>query len=97
MLVAVSGLRLVISWEASLSQAPAENLALLLPPIVAELLSCKTVCDQAEIVLATRGQSAIARLTDQPGKLRLALEIGSRVLFGTKRTRLYPPGTSCTG
>ena len=71
MLVAVSGLRLVVSWEACLSQAPAENLTLILPPIVAELLSCKTVCDQAELVLATRGQSAIARLTDQLGSYDL--------------------------
>ena len=70
-LVAVAGLRLVISWEARLSQAPAENLAFLLPPTVAELLSCKTVCDQAEIVLATRGQSAIARLTDHLGSYDL--------------------------
>ena len=70
-LVAVSGLRLVISWEARLSQAPAENLALLLPPIVAELLSCRTVCDHGEMVLATRGQSAIARLTDRLGSYDL--------------------------
>lgn len=70
-LVAVSGLRLVITWEARLSQAPAENLAFLLPPIVAELLSCKTVCGQGEIVLATRGQSAIARLTDHLGSYDL--------------------------
>ena len=71
MLVAVTGLRLVVSWEARLSQAPAENLALLLPPIVAELLSCNAVCDQGEAVLATRGQSAIARLTDHLGSYDL--------------------------
>jgi len=70
-LVAVSGLRLVITWEARLSQAPDENLAFLLPPIVADLLSCKTVCDQGEILLATRGQSAIARLTDHLGSYDL--------------------------
>jgi hypothetical protein len=71
MLVAVSDLRLVISWESHLSQAPAANLALLLPPIVAELLSCKMICDQAEVVLATRGHSAIARLTDHLGSYDL--------------------------
>lgn len=71
MLVAVSGLRLVISWEARLAQPPAENLTLLLPPVVAELLSCKTVCDQAKVVLATRGHSAIARLTDHRGNYDL--------------------------
>lgn len=71
MLVAVSDLRLVVSWEAGLSQVPAENLALLLPPTVAELLSCKAICDRAEVVLATRGQSAVARLTDQLGSYDL--------------------------
>ena len=67
MLVAVSGPRLVISWEARLSQTPPENLALLFPPTVTELLSCEAICNQAEVVLATRGKSAIARLTDRWG------------------------------
>jgi hypothetical protein len=70
-LIAVSGLRLVVSWEARLPQAAAENLALLLPPVVAELLSCKTVCDQSGVVLATRGHSAIARLADRLGSYDL--------------------------
>ena len=71
MLVAVSGLRLVISWEASLTQSPAESLALLLPPTIAELLSCEAICNQAGVVLATRGQSATARLTDRWGSYDL--------------------------
>lgn len=84
MLVAVTGLRLVVSWEARLSQAPAENLALLLPPIVAELLSCNTVCDQGEIVLATRGQSAIARLTDHLGSYDLHWKSGLASFSGPR-------------
>ncbi len=71
MLVAVGGLRLVISWEASLSQAPAENLALLLPPIAAKLLSCEATCDQAEVMLATRGRTATARFADNGGSCDL--------------------------
>jgi hypothetical protein len=66
-LVAVSSIRLVISWEARLSQAASGNLTLLLPPVIADWLSCETVCSQAGIVLATRGQSAIARLADHMG------------------------------
>ena len=71
MLVAVSGLRLVVSWEAGLSQAPTENLALLLPPTIAELLSCKAVFEQGEVVLISQGQSALARFTDQLGSYDL--------------------------
>lgn len=67
MFVAVSGLRLVVSWGARLPQAPTENLALLLPPLAAELLSCEAVGDQAGVVLTTRGQSALARLTAHSG------------------------------
>lgn len=67
-LIAVSGLRLVVSWEARLPQAAAENLALLLPPVVAELLSCKTVCDQSGVVLATRGHSVTSLSISSAGK-----------------------------
>jgi hypothetical protein len=74
MLVAVSGLRLVISWEASLSRVSAENLALLLPPPAARLLSCEATCEQAEVVLATRGHTATARFADHGGSCDLVWE-----------------------
>ena len=71
MLVAVSGLRLVISWRAALSQPPAQSLTLLVPPTVAGLLSSEAICRQAQIELATRGQMALARLTDRWGSCEL--------------------------
>ena len=70
-LVAVSGLRLVISWKTGLSQPPDQSLALLVPPAVAALLSSEVVCSQPQIELAIRGQSVFARLTDRWGSYEL--------------------------
>ena len=71
MLVAVSDMRLVISWDAGLSQPPAQSLALLVPPAVAGLLASEVICGQARIELATRGQLALAKLTDRWGSYEL--------------------------
>lgn len=87
-LVAVSDLRLVISWEAQLSEAPAENLVFLLPPTIAELLSCGAISEQAEVVLATCGESASARLTDRWGSYRLVWE-SDLLSFSTPRELAY--------
>lgn len=70
-LIAVSGIRLVVSWEAPLSHAVRNNLTFLLPPIVAEWLSCEAICSQEEIVLSTKGQSTMARLADRLGSYDL--------------------------
>jgi hypothetical protein len=71
MLVAVSDMRLVISWEVGLSQSAAQSLALLVPPTVARLLESDAVCGQTQVELATRGQVALARLTDRWGSYEL--------------------------
>ncbi len=71
MLVAVSGLRLAISWEADLSQLPDQSLALPVPPAVAGLLASEAISGQAQIELGTRGQLALARMTDRWGSYEL--------------------------
>ncbi len=65
--VAVSGLRLVISWEKRLRQPFAASLAFLIPPLVAELLSSKAICSQIAVEFAMVGQMVMARLTDHLG------------------------------
>lgn len=71
MLVAVSSIRLVVTWEARLSQPASSNLTFLLPPVIADWLSCDIVGSQAGVVLVTRGQSAIVRLADHLGSYDL--------------------------
>lgn len=66
-LVAVSGLRLVVSWEAKLREHSPDNLAFLIPPLVADFLSCEAICSQAGVEIAMQGQNIIARLTDRMG------------------------------
>jgi len=70
-LVAVSGLRLVVSWETQLREPVPGNLVFLIPPLVAELLSCEAICAQVGIELALHGQSAMVRLTDHLGSYEL--------------------------
>lgn len=65
--VAVSGLRLVISWEKRLRPPAAAGLAFLIPPLVAELLSSKAICSQIAVEFAMAGQVMVARLTDHLG------------------------------
>lgn len=71
MLIAMSSIRLVVSWEARLSQAASGNLTFLLPPVVADWLSCEIVGKQAGVVLATQDRSAIVRLADHLGSYNL--------------------------
>ncbi len=70
-LVAVAGLRLVVSRDARLPTPVAGNLAFIIPPLVADLLACETVCNQAKVELMLQGQDVIARLTDSMGKYEL--------------------------
>lgn len=72
MLVAVSGLRLVVSWEAGLSRFPAQNVVFMVPPTVAGLLSSEAICGEVQVELVTRDHLAIARLTDRWGSYDLA-------------------------
>jgi signal transduction histidine kinase len=66
-LVAVSGLRLVVSWEARLREPAPGNLAFLIPPLVARLLSCEAICGQVGIAFSMQGQHVTAKLTDHLG------------------------------
>jgi hypothetical protein len=65
--IAVSGLRLIVSWETRLRQPVDGGLTFIVPPLVAELLSAEAICSQVEVALAMRGQAVITRLTDHLG------------------------------
>jgi len=66
-LVAVSGLRLVVSWESTLREPASTNLAFLIPPLIAQVLSCEAICSQIGVEVSLRGQSAMVRLVDDMG------------------------------
>jgi hypothetical protein len=70
-LITLSGLRLVVSREARLPEPVPTNLVFLVPPLVAELLSSKTICEQVGVELRMQGQGVIARLTDHLGSYEL--------------------------
>lgn len=65
--VAVSGLRLVVTWETRLREPVPGNLAFMIPPLVAELLATEVICDQVGVEFLLQGQKVIARLTDHLG------------------------------
>jgi hypothetical protein len=65
---AVSGLRMIISWRTRLQQPVPGNLVFVIPPLVADLLSCTAVCSQVGVEFITQGGEATARLTDHMGK-----------------------------
>jgi hypothetical protein len=69
--VAVSGLRLVISWQAQLRQTAPGNLAFLIPPLMADLLSSEAICTQVGVELAMLHGSTVVRLTDHLGSYEL--------------------------
>jgi hypothetical protein len=70
-LVAVSGLRLVVSQDARLTRPVVGNLAFVIPPLVAEMLACETVCSQTGVELALHGQDVVVRLIDPLGHYEL--------------------------
>jgi hypothetical protein len=69
--VAVSGLRLIISWGREPIQPPSRSLAIVLPPLIADLLANDAICSQVGIEFAVQGASAICRLTDHLGSYEL--------------------------
>ncbi len=66
--VAVTGLRMVVSWKTKLRRPAPGNLVFVIPPLVAELLACEAVCSQVGVEFVTRGHDAFARLTDPIGR-----------------------------
>jgi len=70
-LVAVSGLRLVVSQDARLPRPVDGSIAFVIPPLVAEMLACETVCQQTGVELVMRGQDVTVRLIDALGKYEL--------------------------
>jgi hypothetical protein len=68
---AISGLRLVISWERQFESPLSRSLAFLIPPMVAELLSGEVICSQVGVEFTTLGQTAICRLTDHLGRYEI--------------------------
>jgi hypothetical protein len=78
-LVALSGLRLVVSWQAQLRNRVPGNVAFLIPPLVAELLSCEAICIQVGVEFEVQGRNVIARLTDHLGsyEFRWTSDFGS--------------------
>jgi hypothetical protein len=58
---------LVASWETRLKQPGPEQLAFLVPPIVADLLSVDAVCDQVSVQFLSSGRDVVAKLTDHLG------------------------------
>jgi hypothetical protein len=65
--VAVSGLRLVVSWQTKLRQAAPGNLAFLIPPFVGGLLSSDVVCEQVEVEFELQGEHVLAKVADHLG------------------------------
>lgn len=65
--IAVSGLRLVVSWETRLHQPAPGSLALVIPPTVIDLLSVGAVRSQARVALALEGENVTLGLTDRLG------------------------------
>ncbi len=69
--VAVSGLRMVTSWETRMREPAAGNLVFLIPPLIADLLSCEVICTQVGVEFATQGPDVVIRLTDHLGKYEI--------------------------
>ncbi len=70
-LITVSALRLVVSREAQLREPAPGSLVFLVPPLIAELLSCDIVCEQAGVEFKMQGQTVMAKLTDHLGSYEL--------------------------
>jgi hypothetical protein len=65
--VAVSGLRLVASWQTSQARTAGGNLAFLIPPLIAELLATDTICRQVAVEFSMVGSAVVCHLTDHLG------------------------------
>ncbi len=69
--VAISGLRLVVSWEARLPEPSSQNLAFLIPPLIAGLVSTEGISSLQRIEFLARGQEIVCRLRDHLGQYEL--------------------------
>jgi len=69
--VAVSGLRLVASWEIRLRQPAPGSLALVIPPTVADLLSSEAIHSQVSVEIVLQGENVTLRLTDHLGSYEI--------------------------
>ena len=65
--VAVSGLRMVVSWETQLQPPATGNLVFLVPPMIADLLMSESVRSQPSVEIARRGKDVLLRLIDHLG------------------------------
>jgi hypothetical protein len=69
--IAVSGLRLVISWQTKLNEPAPQSLAFLIPPLAAELLASDAICSRAGAELVVMDESVIAELADLQGRVEI--------------------------
>lgn len=94
-LVAVSGLRLVVSQDAQLSTPVVGNIAFVIPPLVAEMLACETVCRQTGVEVVLRGQDVVVRLIDSLGKYELRWKSDFATFRGPEAfaQMVHPPRT----
>ncbi len=69
--VALSGLRLVVSWETALERPAPGGMAIVIPPTIAEFLSCEIVRSQSSVTIMSQGSDVILRLADQLGSYEL--------------------------
>jgi hypothetical protein len=65
--VALSGLRLVVSWEIQLRSPGSSRWAFVVPPVIADWLSCEAVRSQAGVEVVAQGNDVSLRLADQRG------------------------------
>jgi len=66
-LVAVSGLRMVLSWETQLQSPASGNQVFLVPPVIADLLMSESIRSQPGVEIARRGKDISLRLIDHLG------------------------------
>jgi hypothetical protein len=66
-LVAVSGLRMVLSWETQLQSPASGNQVFLVPPVIADLLMSESIRSQPGVEIARRGKDVSLRLIDHLG------------------------------
>jgi hypothetical protein len=70
--VALSGMRMVVSWEAKLRRPASGSLAFTIPPTVADLLSSEVIRSQADVIITLGGGGdLILRLTDRLGSYEI--------------------------
>ena len=77
--VALSGLRMVISWKNELPKPAPSSQVFVIPPLIADLLACDAICAQVGVEFAARGGNVVARLTDHLGtyELRWASDVST--------------------